>query len=94
MRVWVLEKIWLNQYGYVRSACYAFLHGYHAHSAMVDDFKEEYIARDLHSPPDENTTPFDTDDDASLVLPDGGCIVWSVHETEIEVKQGENNAED
>lgn len=85
MKAWVLEKIWFDRYGYVRSACYAFVHEGHAHSAMVDDFNEEYIARGLHSPPDENTTPFDTDDEASLILPDDtGRIDWHIHETDIE----------
>ena len=55
---------------------------------MRDDWHEEYVARGLHSPPEENIGPFETDTEATLVLPDGaGRIDWHIHEAELETEE-------
>lgn len=90
MKVWVLEKISFDRYGHTRSACYSFMNERHARFAMVDDWHEEYTSRGLHSPPDDNVSPFEDDNDATLELPnDSGRIEWHVHETETEERDGE-----
>ena len=90
MKIWVLEKIWFDRYGYTRSACYSLMNECRAKSVMVDDWHEEYISRGLHSPPDDNVSPFKDDTDATLELPnDSGRIEWHVHETDTEERDGE-----
>ena len=55
---------------------------------MRDDWHEEYVAHGLHSPPEENIGPFETDAEAALVLPGGASrIDWSIHETELETEE-------
>lgn len=91
MTVWILEKLW-HGYGYYDCVFLgdrrAFTHKSRARSAMRDDWHEEYVARGLHSPPEENIGPFETDTEATLVLPDGaGRIDWHIHETKLETEE-------
>lgn len=84
--VWILEKMWFDGRDLVRTACYAFSRQHPARLAMVDDFHEEHVSRGGWTAPDENVSPFETDDEA--VLTDGaGRIEWRIHEAEIEGKE-------
>ena len=88
MMVWILEKLWYDRYGYTGLDHRAFTHESRARSAMRDDWHEEYVDRGLQSPPEENIGPFETDTEASLVLPGGASrIDWSIHETELETEE-------
>ena len=88
MTVWILEKLRYGRYGYACLDCCAFMHERRARSAMRDDWHEEYVARGLRSPPEENIGPFETDTEATLVLPDGaGRIDWHIHETKLETEE-------
>ena len=88
MTVWILEKLWYDCYGDACRDRRAFTHESRARSAMRDDWHEEYVAHGLHSPPEENIGPFETDAEAALVLPGGvNRIDWSIHETELETEE-------
>ena len=87
-RVWILEKLLFDHYGYTGMDRRAFTHERRARSAMRDDWHEEYVARGLRSPPEENIGPFETDTEATLVLPDGaGRIDWHIYETKLETEE-------
>ena len=88
MTVWILEKLWYDCYGYACLDRRAFTHESRARSEMRDDWHEEYVARGLRSPPEENIGPFETDTEAVLVLPGGaGRIDWHIHKTERETEE-------
>ena len=93
MKVWILEKIWFDRYGYEKSKCYSFDSFRAANRAVFDDVTDEYITRDCqHDNADgfytEQARPFEDDTEANLKFRDESRIDWVIHETDLESEGG------